>query len=161
MLSTSGKSDPIARALARGSGKGNNAAWADALSTVPLFGDLSQRHLKKVAAKATLKRYAPLTPIVRAGDPGDAFYIILDGSASVRKTGKRAVKLGPGDFFGELALLDAAPRNATVESDENVLAMRLGRAAFTKVLESEPKVAIAMLRGLAARSRESRPSRSD
>jgi CRP/FNR family transcriptional regulator, cyclic AMP receptor protein len=160
MLNRPGKSDPIARALDRGTGK-KNAAWADALSTVPLFRDISQRHLKKVAAKANLKRYAPLTPIVSAGDEGDAFYIILDGTASVRRTGKRAVKLGPGDFFGELALLDAAPRNATVEADGEVLAMRLGRAAFTKVLENEPKVAIAMLRGLAARSRESRPSPVD
>ena len=160
MLSTSGKSDPIARALDRGSGKGN-AAWVDALSAVPLFRELSQRNLRKVAAKGTMKRYAPLTPIVRSGDPGDAFYIILDGTASVRKTGKRAVKLGPGDFFGELALLDAAPRNASVEADEPVLAMRLGRAAFTKVLESEPKVAIAMLRALAARAREAKPSPGD
>ncbi len=79
-----------------------------------------------------MKRYAPLTPIVRAGDSGDAFFIILDGTASVRRKGKQTVKLGPGDFFGELALLDAAPRNATVECDNHVLAMRLGRAAFTK-----------------------------
>lgn len=160
MLSRTGKSDPIARALDRGSDK-SSVAWADVLSTVPLFRDISQRNLKKVAAKASLKRYAPLTPIVSAGDEGDAFYIILDGTASVRRTGKRAVKLGPGDFFGELALLDAAPRNATVEADSEVLAVRLGRAAFTKVLESEPKVAIAMLRALAARSRESRPSPGD
>jgi CRP-like cAMP-binding protein len=160
MLSTTGKSDPIARALARGSGKGS-AAWADALSTVPLFAGLSQRHLRKVAEKATMKRFAPLTAIVRAGDPGDAFFIILDGSASVRRAGKRAVKLGPGDFFGELALLDAAPRNATVEADGEVLTMRLGRAAFVKLLESEPKVSIAMLRALAARARESKPSPGD
>jgi CRP-like cAMP-binding protein len=160
MLSTTGKSDPIARALDLGSNKGS-AGWADVLSTVPLFRDLKQRHLRKVAAKATMKRFAPLTPIVRVGDPGDAFYIILDGSASVRRPGKRAVKLGPGDFFGELALLDAAPRSATVEADGEVLTMRLGRAAFTKVLESEPKVAVAMLRALAARARESKTSPGD
>jgi CRP-like cAMP-binding protein len=160
MLSTTGKSDPIARALDRGSDKGS-VAWADVLSTVPLFRDLKQRHLRKVASKATVKRFAPLTPIVREGDPGDAFFIILDGSASVRKTGKRAVKLGPGDFFGELALLDAAPRAATVEADGEVLTMRLGRAAFTKVLESEPKVAVAMLRAMAARARETKPSPGD
>jgi CRP-like cAMP-binding protein len=160
MLSTTGKNDPIARALDRGSGKGG-AAWAGVLATVPLFRDVSQRHLRKVAAKATMKRFAALTPIVRAGEPGDAFFVILDGSASVRRTGKRAVKLGPGDFFGELALLDAAPRNATVEADTEVLTMRLGRAAFTKVLESEPKVAIAMLRALAARAREAKPSPAD
>jgi CRP-like cAMP-binding protein len=83
------------------------------------------------------------------------------GPRVCEEEGKRAVKLGPGDFFGELAMLDAAPRNATVEADEHVLAMRLGRCAFTKVLESEPKVAIAMLRGLAARTREAKPSPAD
>ena len=160
MLSTPAKHDPITRALGRGSDK-SGAAWAGVLETVPLFREVSQRHLRKVAQKATMKRFAPLTPIVRVGDPGDAFFIILDGSASVRRAGKRAVKLGPGDFFGELALLDAAPRNATVEAETEVLTMRLGRTAFTKVLESEPKVAIAMLRALAARARESKPSPAD
>jgi CRP-like cAMP-binding protein len=159
-LSTSSTGDRIARALDLGSG-GSNAAWADALSSVPLFRDLSKRHLRKIAAKGTVKRYAPMTAIVRAGDPGDAFFIILDGTASIRKKGRPSVKLGPGDFFGELALLDPAPRNATVECDDQVLAMRLGRTAFTKVLESEPKVATAMLRGMAARTRESSPSPGD
>jgi hypothetical protein len=51
---------------------------------------------------------APYTAIVRVDDPGDAFYVILDGSAAVRRTGKRSVKLQRGDFFGELALLDGA-----------------------------------------------------
>ena len=63
MLITTGKSDPIARALDRGSDK-SSAAWADALSTVPL-SEVSKRHLRKVAAKATVKRFAPLTPIVQ------------------------------------------------------------------------------------------------
>ena len=53
----------------------------------------------------------------------------------MRKPGKRSVKLRRGDFFGELALLDAAPRTATVEAESEVLTMRLGRTAFQKVLE--------------------------
>ena len=68
-------------------------------------------------------------------------------------TGKRTVKLRPGDFFGELALLDAAPRVASVEAETEVLTMRLGRTAFQRVLEREPKVATAMLRTMAARMR--------
>jgi CRP-like cAMP-binding protein len=159
MLSAA-KKDPISRALSRGTDK-TGAAWADVLATVPLFSGLSQRHLRKVAGKASMKRFAPLTSIVRVGEPGDAFFIILDGSASVRRPGKRAVKLGAGDFFGELALLDAAPRSATVEADSEVLTMRLGRSAFQKVLESEPKVALAMLRAVAARARETSQSKAD
>jgi len=98
---------------------------------------------------------------VLSGDPWDDFYGILDGNAAVGKPGNPAVTLGPGDFFGELALLDPAPRSAFVDADKPVLAVRLGRAAFTKVLESEPKVAIAMLRGLAARTREAKSSPGD
>jgi CRP-like cAMP-binding protein len=131
--------------------------WADVLGTIPLFSGLSQRHLRRIGGKATMKRYAPFTPIVRVGDAGDGFYVILEGVASVRKPGKRAVRLKAGDFFGELALLDSFPRSATVETETEVLAMRLGRPAFQKVLESEPKVAVAMLKALATRMREFSP----
>lgn len=132
--------------------------WANVLGTVPLFNGISKRHLRRVADKATLKRYPPLTTIVKTGDAGDAFYVILEGTASVRRPGKRNIKLKVGDFFGEMALLDASPRTATVEAETNVVTLRLGRAAFQKVLESEPKVAIAMLKTMAARLREASPA---
>jgi CRP-like cAMP-binding protein len=155
-MTTNAQLDPITIALSRGKDR-SGQAWADVLGTVPLFSALSQRHLRRIGGKATMKRYAPFTPIVRMGDTGDGFYVILDGVASVRKPGKRAVRLKAGDFFGELALLDSFPRSATVETESEVLAMRLGRPAFQKVLESEPKVAVAMLKALAARMRESSP----
>jgi CRP-like cAMP-binding protein len=131
--------------------------WASVLGTVPLFSGLSKRHLRRIADKATMKRYAPLTVIVRSGDVGDAFYVILEGSATVRRPGRRNVELTVGDFFGEMALLGSSPRTATVETQGGVLTLRLGRAAFQKVLESEPKVAVAMLKTLAARLSASNP----
>ena len=100
-----------------------------------------------------MKRYAPYTQMVRTGDKGDSFFVILDGVAAVRIPGKRAIKLRAGDFFGELALLDSSPRTAMVEAETEVFAMRLGSAAFKKVLESEPKVSLAMLQTLAERLR--------
>jgi CRP-like cAMP-binding protein len=144
---------PIADALSRQGDSRNAKAWAGVLATVPMFQGLSPRHLRKVAEQATIKRFAPSASIVRTGDAGDAFYVILDGVASVRRPGRRTIKLRPGDFFGELALLDAAPRVATVEAESEVLTIRLGRTAFQRVLEREPKVAVAMLRTLAARMR--------
>lgn len=155
-MSTQAK-DPIVRALGLAqSGDGHMAkSWADVLATVPLFEGVSQRHLRRIAGVATAKRFAPYTAMVKEGTPGDAFYVILDGSATVRRRGKRNVILRQGDFFGELALLDSSPRSATVEANEDVLAMRLGRAAFQKTLEKEPKVALAMLRTLATRLRAS------
>ena len=145
----------ISEALGRQHDNRKARQWAEVLATVPMFHGLSQRHLRKIADQATMKRFAPSAAIVRAGDAGDAFYVILDGSANVRRPGKKTIKLRPGDFFGELALLDPAPRVATVEAETEVLAMRLGRTGFQKVLEKEPKVSIAMLRTLAARMRAS------
>jgi len=161
MASTPSTRDPIAKALSLGRDGRSSKAWADVLGAMPLFHGLSHRHLRRVAGKATVKRYAPYTAIVRMDDTGDAFYIILDGTANVRRSGKRNIKLRPGDFFGEMALLDAAPRSATVEAETEVLTMRLGRAAFQKVLDEEPKVASAMLRTMARRLREAQPAVTD
>jgi potassium-dependent mechanosensitive channel len=156
-VSSTASRDPIIRALGLASaGDGHMAkSWAEVLATIPLFEGVSQRHLRRIAALATAKRFAPYTAMVKEGTPGDAFYVILDGTATVRRPGKRNVTLRQGDFFGELALLDSSPRSATVEANDEVLAMRLGRAAFQKTLEKEPKVALAMLRTLATRLRAS------
>lgn len=161
MASTPSTRDPIARALSLGRDGRSNKAWADVLGAVPLFEGLSHRHLRRIAGHATVKRYAPFTAIVRVDDAGDAFYVILDGTANVRRPGKRNIKLRPSDFFGEMALLDRAPRSATVEAETEVLAMRLGRTAFQKVLDDEPKVAAAMLRTMARRLREAQPAVTD
>jgi CRP-like cAMP-binding protein len=148
----------ISEALGRQHDNRKARQWAEVLATVPLFNGLSDRHLRKIAEQATMKRYAPSATMVRTGDAGDAFYVILDGTANVRRAGKRTIKLRPGDFFGELALLDPAPRVATVQAETEVLAMRLGRTGFQRVLDKEPKVAVSMLRTLAARMRTSEES---
>jgi CRP-like cAMP-binding protein len=132
--------------------------WADVLGEIPLFAGLSKRHLNKIAALAKTRRYARFTPIVRAGDRADNFYVILDGEALVKPPGKRSVRLKAGDSFGEMALLDGAPRTATVEAQTEVLAMLLGRSAFLKVVAAEPKIALVLMRTLAERLRASERS---
>jgi len=123
--------------------------WASVLGDVPLFEGLSQRHLRKISKIGTQKRVAPHTAVVRVGEKGDAFFVILDGNASVRRRGRRTVSLGPGDFFGELALLDDSPRAATVEAETEMLLMRLSRSSFQKLLKSEPQIPLRMLQALA------------
>jgi CRP/FNR family transcriptional regulator, cyclic AMP receptor protein len=132
--------------------------WADVLGEIPLFSELSKRQLNALAAVGKTRRYARFTPIVRDGDRGDAFYVILDGEALVKPAGKRSVKLRAGDWFGEMSLLDGAPRAATVEAQTEVFAMLLGRTAFLKTLEAEPKIALTLMRTLAQRLRASERS---
>jgi CRP/FNR family transcriptional regulator, cyclic AMP receptor protein len=134
--------------------------WADILGEIPLFAGLSKRHLNKIAGLAKTRRYARFTNIVREGERGDSFYVILDGTVLVKPSGKRSVRLKAGDWFGEMALLDGAPRTATVEAQDEVLVMVLGRAAFQKAVTADPKMAMVLLRTLAERLRASERSAS-
>ena len=134
--------------------------WIPVLAQVPLFAGVSKRHLGRIPRVATTRRFSQLTRIVHAEGPGSTFYVILDGQVSVLRNGRRIARLGPGEAFGELALLSDAPRAATVVADTDVLAMCLSRAAFNKVLKAEPAVAVALLRTLAERLRASERSHS-
>jgi CRP-like cAMP-binding protein len=127
-------------------------AWLDVLVDVPLFADLSRRHLGKVAALGRAKRYPARTSIVTAGTNADAFYVILDGKATVR-AGNRRIPLTTGDYFGEMALLDGGVRSASVVADTEMLVMAIPRRGFLKLLESEPKIAISIMGALAHRVR--------
>ena len=127
-------------------------AWLDVLVDVPLFADLSRRHLGKVAALGRTKRFPARTSIVTAGTNADAFYVILDGKATVR-AGNRRIPLTTGDYFGEMALLDGGVRSASVVADTEMLVMAIPRRGFLKLLESEPKIAISIMSTLAHRVR--------
>lgn len=138
--------------LPRGTGRAADE-WVPVLADVPLFRNLSRRHLKRVASLARMRRYGPGTSIVRTGDAGSAFFVLLDGTARVVTSKGRARRLGSGDFFGEMALLDDSPRSADVVADGEVLTMTISRNAFGKLLRSEPALAHELLRTLAARLR--------
>jgi CRP-like cAMP-binding protein len=127
-------------------------AWVDVLVDVPLLADLSRRHLGKVAALGRTKRFPARTSIVTAGTNADAFYVILDGKATVR-AGTRRIPLVAGDYFGEMGLLDGGARSASVVSDTEILVMAISRRGFLKLLESEPKIAISLMATLAQRVR--------
>ncbi len=127
-------------------------AWLDVLVDIPLFADLSRRHLGKVAALGRTKRFPARTSIVTAGTNADAFYVILDGKATVR-AGNRRIPLTTGDYFGEMALLDGGVRSASVVADTEMLVMAIPRRGFLKLLESEPKIAISIMSTLAHRVR--------
>jgi CRP-like cAMP-binding protein len=127
--------------------------WLATLAEVPLFDGLSKRHLRRIAKLARIRRFAPGSAIVRAGDAGTAFFVLLDGAARVVPTGRRARRLHAGDSFGEMALLDGAPRSADIVAEGEVLTLTIGRSSFAKLLRTEPALAQALLRTLAARLR--------
>ena len=136
--------------------------WADMLAEVPLFAGVPKRLLRKLARAGTVERFDPNEPIVTAGRRGEAFYIVLSGRASVRRgRGRRTVEIGPGGYFGEMALIDSGPRSATVVAKSEIMCLLLGREQFGKALESEPSIAFALLRTLAARIRELQESPTD
>ena len=122
------------------------------LEQVPLFAGLSRRHLGKVASVAAPKHYLAGDELVRVGAPPDAFYVILDGTASVEIPGG-AIPLSAGDFFGEMALIDGEPRTATVSAVTDVVVLTIPRDKFLALLVAEPKVTLAMMTTLVQRLR--------
>jgi CRP/FNR family cyclic AMP-dependent transcriptional regulator len=127
--------------------------WVPALAQAPLFQGLSRRHLRRIASLGKTRRFAPGSSIVRAGGAGSSFYVLLDGAARVVPATGRPRPLQAGDSFGEMALLDDSPRSADVVAVDEVLTMTISRSAFGKLLRTEPAIANALLRTLAARLR--------
>jgi len=127
---------------------------ADLLSRVPLFTGLSKRHIKQLAEACTDAHYRAGATIVQEGAPGDTFFVIVDGEAAVLRGVRAIAKLTPGDFFGEIALLDGGPRTATVQARTTVLALRLNRSAFNRMLKMEPKIGVQILDEVARRIRQ-------
>jgi CRP-like cAMP-binding protein len=128
----------------------------DLLRPVDLFSKCSKGALKSVARHAETVRLQPGETLTRQGDVGDAFYVILDGRAAVDIDGRPVNDLGPGDWFGELALLDGRPRSATVTSTTDLEVAVLGVRMFRTLLREFPDLAAQLLAGMAAALRQAR-----
>ena len=124
-----------------------------ALKGVPLFEGLTPQQLRRVAEVGRVRRFRAGTTIVRLGEPGDSFYVVLDGHALVVRETGRPLKLHTGDFFGELALIENVPRSADVIATDDVTALTIGHTAFKKLLRSEAAFTYAILRAVVDRLR--------
>lgn len=120
----------------------------------PIFSKCTDEQLEQVEASGNFVQYQPGAPIVRQGDPGEEFFVIMSGKASVVREGKEVGVLGQGDYFGELALFDPAPRNATVTVGVAVAAVVIRRDAFERLLGDAPGIRAEVLRGMAHRLHE-------
>jgi CRP-like cAMP-binding protein len=127
--------------------------FVEHLAAVPLFSALSKRQLRLVARHAQQVHAPAGKAVVTEGAAGAEFFVILDGRARVERHGKKVGALGPGGFFGDLALLDRAPRNASVIAESDMELARLGQRAFDELLETVPGFAKKLLVGLARRLR--------
>lgn len=129
----------------------------DFLKKVSWFEDLDQKSLDAIANAAVEQRYQPGQEIVRQGDTGVGAFFIRSGKVDIiQEKGGKEVKLatlGPGDVFGEMALLDEFPRSASARAAEPTTALGLQRWHFRGILESHPQIAVALLPILTRRIR--------
>ena len=133
------------------------AGKADFLKRVSLFEDVDQKTLDAIANSAVEQSYTPGQEIVHQGDTGAGAFIIRSGKVEViqEKDGQQTklATLGPGDVFGEMALLDEFPRSASVRAVEPTTALGIQRWHFKGILESHPSLALALLPMLVRRIR--------
>lgn len=128
--------------------------YLDHLASVPLFAACAKNDLKLVARRAENVRVAEGKELVTEGKPGHEFFVIADGKATVKRKGKKIASLKKGDYFGELALLDRAPRNATIVADTDMELFVLGQREFSGLLDEVPGLAHKLLAGMARRLRD-------
>lgn len=124
------------------------------LSEIPLFSALSKRDLGRIAKASNEITVEPGHVLVDQGDAGREAFVIIEGTATVKRNGRKIGTLGPGDAIGELALLDHGPRTATVTSDTQLTALVLSAREFAGVVEEVPGLAQKLLAHLASMVRE-------
>ena len=124
------------------------------LAQTQLFAGVDAEGLARIADRITEVDVPADRVIARQGEIGTGFFIIASGSVRVVRDGETVAVLGPGDFFGELSVLDGKPRNAQVESTEPTTCLGLATWDFEAVVREQPSVALAILRELAARLRD-------
>jgi len=111
------------------------------LSRIPIFSECSRRELKAISKLVTPVEVKAGKVLTEQGEPGREFMIIASGTATVSRDGKPIAKLGPGDFFGELAVLAGVPRTATVTADTDMVVEALNRQEFSSLLDESPAIA--------------------
>jgi CRP/FNR family transcriptional regulator, cyclic AMP receptor protein len=116
-----------------------------------LLGGLKERDLKHLASLAKLRTIGKDSTVVKRGEKGIGFYVILDGAVQVRKGRTAVARLGPGDFFGELALFDDRPRSADVVTLEPTTVVVLSRWEFWGFAADRPEMLRTILQEMARR----------
>lgn len=131
----------------------HSAALREALARVPLFEACSGRDLHIVARQMQTVAVEEGTVLMREGEDGDAFYVALEGSAVAERAGHVVASVEPGDYIGELALIDPAPRTATVTATSAMILGVIDHRAFTAIIRDVPAMNLKLMRALVRRLR--------
>ena len=126
---------------------------AELLGACRLFAGLDADDLAAIASRAVEIDFRPRDVIARQGEIGTGFFVIADGRVRVIRDGETVAQLGPGEFFGELSVIDGAPRNAQVIAIEPTQCLGIASWDFEAILLEQPRVSLAVLRAVVARLR--------
>jgi CRP/FNR family transcriptional regulator, cyclic AMP receptor protein len=126
-------------------------AKVELLKGVPLFARCSKKELAEIATIADEIDLPEGKQLTKEGGRGREFFVLLDGSADVRRNGRKVKTLGSGDFLGEIALVTKTPRTATVTTTSPVRALVVSEQNFRRLLQRSPDVQIKVLEALAER----------
>ena len=129
-------------------------AYLDHLRNVPLFNSCSNKELQTIARATDELTVPPGHVLTDQGQMGREAFVIVDGSATVKRNGKKVATLGPGSVVGELSLLDHGPRTATVTAATPLTVLVLGPREFSGLLDEVPTLTHKILAALAGRVRE-------
>jgi CRP-like cAMP-binding protein len=132
----------------------------ESLSRVPLFSQVGKRELKRLETRMSARTFPEGHVIAEEGQTGVGFFLIEDGNATVSIGGEERRTLGPGDWFGEMALIDEGPRSATVVAATDLRCRGLSAWEFRPFIQEHPEVAWPLLQALVGRLRESEARRA-
>lgn len=127
------------------------------LKRVPLFAKLGRRELERLGQLADEIQVGLDQVLTRQGKTGSEFFLVLQGHVSVIENGRPVAQLGPGEFFGEIALIDKRPRTATVRADGITELLVINHREFHSLMDEFPAVRDAVMEALAERLRRSEP----
>jgi CRP-like cAMP-binding protein len=129
-------------------------AYLDHLARVPLFATCSTKDLQKIAKASDEIAVKAGTILTDQGQQGREAFIVVDGSATVKRNGRKITSVGPGAVIGELSLLDRGPRTATVTADTDMTVLVIDQRNFAGVIDQVPALSHKLLATLAGRIRD-------
>lgn len=139
----------------------DQSATVDLLKTVPLFSSLDKKHIQTLAVSAAQLTFKAGDVIVTEGQKGIGFYLVADGEVTIEKGGRTVATMGPGKYFGEMAILDQQPRTASVKATRPTRCLVLSPWEFWGTVSDDPVVLRALLLETVRRLRQLAPGPED